>query len=126
MAQVVAKLFKRPESVDKALADLKSMGYDAKVIAQDADIEKELAETGLPEQALDYYRMGVEVGGRVVKVSVDDAKVPEVNKVLLAAGHDRLVDRPAQWFTSPGFAKAPRMSATNPIDATMTGDFRKY
>lgn len=126
MAKVVAKLFKRPEDVEKAVADLKGVGLDAAVLDKGADIDKELADTGLPEQALDYYKVGLVTGGKIVKVSADDAKVDEVNKIMVSAGFNSLVDRPAQWFTSPGFAKATRMSATDPIDAQMSGDFRMY
>jgi len=122
----VAKLFKRPEDADKALADLKGMGLSPAVVQKGADLDKELANTGLPDQALDYYKIGVAVGGKIVKVDVDDAKVNEVNTLLVSTGFDELTERPAQWFTSPGFAKAPRMAATNPIDAKMSGDFRKY
>ena len=126
MAKVVAKLFRRPEDVDKAIADLKNMGLSATVLDASADVDKELKDTDLPEQALDYYRTGLMVGGKIVKVSADDAKVGEVNKALIAAGFDELSERPAQYFTTPGFAKATRMAATNPIDAKMSGDFRKY
>ena len=122
----VAKLFKRPEDVEKALADLKGMGLNPSVIQKDADLDKELGNIGLPEAALDYYKVGVAVGGKVIKVDVDEAKVNEVNTLLVATGFDKLTERPAQWFTSPGFAKAPRMASTNPIDAKMSGDFRKY
>lgn len=126
MAKVVAKLFKRPEDVNQVIKDLKAKGLDASVIENSSEIDKQLADTGLPEQALEYYKTGVMIGGKIVKVSVDDAKAGEVNELLIAAGFNSLVDRPAQWFTSPGFVKAKRMSGTDPIDAQMSGDFRKY
>ena len=124
MAQVVTKLFRRPENAAQALSDLKAKGYDVSVIEKGA--EREIDAMGLSEQVADYYKNGLCIGGKVVKTSVDDAKVDEVNKILLATGFDKLTERPAQWSTSPGFIKASKMSATNPIDAVMTGDFRTY
>ena len=124
MAQVVAKLFKRPEDADQAMSDLKAKGYDASTI--DKGAEKELDGMGLSEEASDYYKIGLLIGGKIVKASVDDAKADEVNKILLAIGFDELTERPAQWSTTPGFTQAAKMSATNPIDAKMTGDFRVY
>lgn len=126
MAQTVAKLFKKADEAEKAVADLKGMGCEATVLSKGTDVEKELAGAGFSKQALDYYKMGLAIGGKVVKASADESKLGEVNQVLLATGHDRLVHRPAQWATSPGFASAVKMSATNPIDAKMTGDFRVY
>ena len=124
MAQVVAKLFKRPEDADQAMSDLKAKGYDASTI--DKGAEKELDGMGLSEEASDYYKIGLSVGGRIVKTSVDDAKADEVNKLLLAIGFEELIERSAQWSSSPGFMMSDKMSATNPIDAKMTGDFRTY
>ena len=126
MAKMVAKLFRRPEDAEKAIADLKGMGLSAAILEKNADLGKELKDTDLPEQALDYYRTGLIVGGKIIKVSADDAKISEVNKVLIAAGSESLVDRPDQYFSTPGFATASRMAVTNPMDAKMSGDFRKY
>ena len=124
MARVITKLFKRPEDANQAVADLKAKGYDAGIIEKGA--EKELDGMGLSEQVINYYKDGLCIGGKIVKASVDDTKVDEVNKILLATGFDKLTERPAQWATSPGFTQAAKMSATNPIDAVMTGDFRTY
>ncbi|MBM3132406.1 MAG: hypothetical protein FJZ95_05170 [Chloroflexi bacterium] len=126
MAKVVAKLFKRPEDANKAMSDLKAKGFKAEIVDDIHKVTHALADTGLPEQAMDYYKLGLTVGGKIVKVTADDAKVKEVNTLLLMTGHDRLIERPAQYATSPGFPRAERMSATNPIDAQMSGDFRKY
>ena len=120
----VSKLFKRPEDVEKAVGNLKGMGLNPSVIEKGG--ESELANMNLSEQALDYYKIGLSVGGKVVKVDVDDAKADEVNRTLLTVGFDELTERPAQWSTSPGFMRATRMTGTNPIDAQMSGDFRKY
>ena len=120
----VTKLFKRPEDVDKAVADLKGMGLSPTVI--DSSNEGELGSANLSEQALDFYKIGLSVGGKVVKVDVDDAKVNDVHKDLLAVGFDELTERAAQWASTPGFVRATKMTATNPIDAKMSGDFRKY
>lgn len=126
MAKVVAKLFKRPEDATKAIADLKAKGFSAELIEDAGSVSKALAGTGLPEQAMDYYTMGLSIGGKIVKVTADESKVNEVNSILVMTGHDRLVNALPQYAASPAFVKAERMSATNPIDAQMSGDFRKY
>ena len=124
MATSVLKLFRRPEDAKQAVSDLKAKGYEAVIIERSG--EKELEGIAPSDEAVDYYRMGLSLGGKIVKASVDDAKVDEVNKILLAAGFDELTARPAQWSSSPGFVQAQKMSATNPVDAVMTGDFRTY
>lgn len=121
---IVSKLFRKPEDAEKAAADLKGMGGNVSVIEKGS--EGELGSLGLSEQTADYYKYGLAIGGKVVKVDVDDAKADEANKLLLATGFDELTERPAQWATSPSFVQAEKMSATNPMDAEMTGDFRVY
>lgn len=120
----VTKLFRKPEDTEKAVADLKGMGCEVSVIEKGS--ESELDSMGLSEQELGFYKIGVSIGGKVVKTEVDDAKTDEVKKALLAIGFDELTERPAQWAGSPGFVGAVKMSATNPLDAQMSGDFRKY
>ncbi|MDD5094706.1 MAG: hypothetical protein PHV74_10060 [Dehalococcoidia bacterium] len=126
MARVITRLFHRPDDLNQAIIDLKALGYKATVIDGSTDIEKVLADACLSPQALDYYKIGTAAGGKLVAVNVDDAKVDEVNKLLLAIGFDPPSAKPDQRSASPGFFRARRMSATNPIDAQMTGDFRKY
>lgn len=121
---IVSKLFRKPEDAEKAAADLKGMGGNVAVIEKGA--EGELGSLGLSEQTADYYKYGLAIGGKVVKVDVDDAKADEANKLLLAVGFDELTERSAQWSTTPGFVQGKKMSATNSIDAKMTGDFRVY
>ena len=120
----ISKLFKKPEDAEKAVADLKSMGCNVSVIEKGS--EGELESMGLSEQALEIYKMGIFIGGKVVRTDVDDTKVAEVNKTLLETGFEELTARPTQWANSPGFVGAEKMSSTNPLDAQMSGDFRKY
>jgi hypothetical protein len=120
----VSKLFRKPEDADKAAAELKGMGGNVSIIEKGA--EGDLSSIGLSEQALDYYKHGLAIGGKVVKADVDDAKADEANKLLIDTGFNKLTERPAQWATSPSYVQAERMSATNPMDSEMTGDFRVY
>ena len=120
----VSKLFRKPEDAEKAAADLKGIGGNVSVIEKGA--EGELGSIGLSQQVLDYYKSGLSIGGKIVKADIDEAKADEANKLLLATGFDELTERPAQWSTAPGFVQAEKMSATNSIDAKMTGDFRVY
>ncbi len=120
----ISKLFRKPEDAAKAAADLKGMGGNVSVIEKGS--ESQLDSMGLSEQSVDYYKMGLSIGGKVVKADIDDAKVDEANKLLIDTGFNELTERPAQWATSPSYVQAERMSATNPMDAEMTGDFRVY
>ena len=127
MSEVIAKLFREPSDADQAINELKAKGYDVEVIRSGADLVGiALAESGLSEEALSYYRLGLTLGGMVVRVSTDESKAEEVRNILRVTGAKPLTERAPQWANSPGFAAANRMSATNPIDAPMSGDFRKY
>lgn len=120
----ISKLFRKPEDAEKAAASLKEMGGNVSVIEKGA--EGQLDSMGLSEQVLDYYKIGLFIGGKLVKADIDDAKVEEANKLMIDTGFDHLNERPPQWATSPSFVRAEKMSATNPMDAEMTGDFRVY
>ena len=120
----ISKLFRKPEDAEKAAADLKGMGGNVSVIEKGS--ESQLDSMGLSEQSVDYYKMGLSIGGKVVKADIDDAKAAEAKKLLIDTGFNELTERPAQWATSPSYVQAERMSATNPMDAEMTGDFRVY
>lgn len=80
----------------------------------------------LPEETVKYYDFGVSVGGVLISVHTDEARLYEAQEILRSA--DVLVTpaRGEMWATSPGFASASRMTETDPIDAKMTGDFRRY
>lgn len=123
---VVTKLFKDSEAFDQAKKSLKDKSYEANVIEQGADVKKELSDSGLSDEALDYYELGLSLGGKVIKVTTDDKKASEAESILREAGAKEGVEQMDMWSSSPGFAEEERMSATNPIDAPMSGDFRMY
>lgn len=85
-----------------------------------ADVLKEAL--GVSTEAAEYFEDGVNTGGVLVSVQTDEAKATEVNAIL----GQPAAKRKAPGVNSPGFARATRMSETNPVDVTMTGDFRKY
>jgi len=75
-------------------------------------------------EAYEYYRFGILVGGILVSVHDSEERLIKAQAVLRAS-----VPKPKVMETgarSPGFAVADRMNATNPMDAPMSGDFRKY
>lgn len=72
------------------------------------------------EEAYDYFAFGVSLGGVLVSVHAKD-KLAQAQQILKSAEA-----APAETHASPGFALAGRMTATHPIDAPMSGDFRKY
>jgi len=122
MASAVVKLFRMPEEAQKALGELKKTGYKAEDISS-APAES-LADTwGLDEETVKYYQFGLAIGGILVGVQTDEAKTADVRKILRSAESSPEREKMA---SSPAFKQASRMSATNPIDAPMSGDFRKY
>ncbi|MFC1919731.1 hypothetical protein ACFLWX_02945 [Chloroflexota bacterium] len=69
-----------------------------------------------------YCEFSLGSGAVVIAAQVDEAKTADAKKVLKeAAAAVRKVES-----ATPGFYVASRMSGTNPIDAEMTGDFRRY
>lgn len=81
-------------------------------------------ELGISEEQSKYYEFVVGIGGIVVAVQTDDAKTPKVREILKQA--ETLAKPVINQTKSPGFAKASRMATTNPVDASMSGDFRRY
>ena len=116
------------ESVKPAaeVSSVTAMGHATSLSKAGSDLAKSLAEFwGVPEDTVNYYQRGISLGGIVVSVHADDAHAEKALEVLRAASAHPRKKAPLQEI-SPGFLKASRMSATNPIDAPMSGDFRRY
>lgn len=141
MAKVVAKLFRDPLSAEKAAKELKSQGFKADeigILVRDREKAERLGteateEIGaaltnlldLPDEALRYYEFGVTVGGVLISVHSDETRLPQAREILRGADVG-VVARGEMWASSPAFPAAGRMTETDPIDAKMTGDFRRY
>ncbi len=103
-----------------------AMGHAASLSQGGSDLAKALGEFwSVPEDTVNYYQRAVSLGGIVVSVHADDAHAEKAHEVLRAAAAHARKKMPLQEI-SPGFLKASRMSCTNPIDAPMSGDFRRY
>jgi len=103
-----------------------AMGHAASLSQAGSDLAKALSEFwSVPEDTVNYYQRAVSLGGIVVSVHADDAHAEKAHEVLRAAAAHPRKKMPLQEI-SPGFLKASRMSSTNPIDAPMSGDFRRY
>ena len=139
MAKVATKLFREPKEAIEAVSVLKGKGYkeDAIVVITSAERAKTLAtdvkpisdmgkltEMGVPEDTVNYYQYPVEIGGILVVVQGDEGGVALAQELLRGVVACPSEDR--SHGTSPGFLQASRMSATNPLDAQMSGDFRRY
>ena len=139
MAKVATKLFREPKEAVEAVSVLKGKGYkeDAIVVITSAERAKTLAtdvkpisdmgkltEMGVPEDTVNYYQYPVEIGGILVVVQGDEGGVAQAQELLRGVVACPSEDR--SHGTSPGFLQASRMSATNPLDAQMSGDFRRY
>jgi len=139
MPTVATKLFREPVEVKEAVNELKSKGYKdsdivvvaskerAKDIGTDIKVGsdlKSLADMGVSQDTIDYYQFSIPMGSIIVGVKTDESRMNEAKSVLrkvpVCSLDDRIKGR------SPGFLQASRMSATNPIDAPMSGDFRRY
>jgi len=147
MPKAVVKLFRNPQQAEEVVSELKAKGYKAKeigvlvkgdsgVVAKGAlspaisggsDLRAALCELlGIPEETAGYYQLGLSLGGVVVSVQADESHLEEAQRLLRVAGAKSTPEKHPRWSTCPPFDIASRMSETNPIDAPMTGDFRKY
>ena len=142
MSKSIVKLFRDLQSATKALEDLKSKGFKtdeigvlvsdgerAKKVGAKAtkDIETALAKIeGLSPEAIQYLANDASVGAILVSITADEKRLAEARQIMREADFAGLPNRFDMWSTSPGFPKAEKMSDTNPVDAKMTGDFRRY
>ena len=141
MANTVVKLFRDPLVAARAAEELKSKGLKAEeigILVRDGETAKKLGtkvtkEIGaaltkldLPEDTVRYYEFGASVGGILISVQTDEARLPQAREVLRGTDPGAAQAREEMWASSPAFPAAGRMTATDPIDAKMTGDFRKY
>ena len=139
MPKVATKLFRELEEAKQAVSDLKAKGFKAEeigILASEkrgkelgagiktaSDVGK-LTKLGVPAETVDYYSYSIQSGGVVVSVQADEGRVAQAQEVLRAVPICSCEDRICG--TSPGFQTASRMSATNPMDASMSGEFRRY
>jgi len=142
MAKAVSKLFRDTLSAEKAAKQLKSKGFKAEEIAivvrdeekarrlgtkATDDIRAALASlSDLPEETISYYEFAVSIGGVVISVHADERRLAQAHQILRAVDIEVAPARGQMWASSPAFPVAGRMTETNPIDAKMTGDFRRY
>lgn len=80
---------------------------------------------GVAEDATIYYELGLSMGGTVVSVHAEEPRLAKAQEVL-RQGDQAAVQRTVPWSNSPGFKQAKRMLKTDPRDAEMSGDWRKY
>lgn len=83
------------------------------------------ASLDISEEAIKYYEFGIAVGGILLGVRADEGRSSKAQEILRSADTEA-ADLGPMWSKSPGFAAASRMTQTNPIDAPMSGDFRRY
>ena len=138
MAKAATKLFREPGEAKTAIDDLKAKGFKPEevIVVANEERSKEIGDVksisdpdklvgmGVAQETVDYYKYVVSVGGIVVGAQGDEGRVAQAQEVLrgveLCACEDKASD------TSPGFYAAGRMTGTNPMDATMSGDFRRF
>lgn len=128
MSKVVTKLFREPSVAEKAVSELKAQGYGQDEIGvMVGELKADLASSwGIPEETIRYYEFSVSLGGTLVSVQTEEDRAAEARDILRSAATEAIGERALMWSNSPGFAAAGRMSATDPIDAPMSGDFRLY
>lgn len=141
MANTVVRLFRDPLVAARAAEELKSQGFKAEeigILVHDGEKAKKLGtkatkeivaaltKLDLPEDTIRYYEFGASVGGILISVQADEARLPQAREILRGTDLGATPAREEMWASSPAFPNAGRMTATDPIDAKMTGDFRKY
>lgn len=114
-------------SVALSGASLAASGALAAALGDGSGEGKRAAETlatalGVSQEAAEYYDFVLGAGGVLVAVNAAEGKEPEIARIL---GEADSVPQKA-GVSSPGFKAASRMAGSNPVDAAMTGDFRKY
>ena len=137
----VVKLFRDPLSAARATEELKSKGFKAEeidILVSDVDKAKKLGakatdkigaaltKLDLPEDTVRYYEFVASVGGVLISVQADESRLPQAQEILREAVIKDAPKKGEMWASSPAFPAAERMTATDPIDAKMTGDFRRY
>ncbi|MEK7281201.1 MAG: hypothetical protein AAB037_02465 [Chloroflexota bacterium] len=75
----------------------------------------------MDEDTVVYYSFGLALGAVLVTIHAEEPRVAHAIRILKAA-EGLVVGETA----SPAFALASYMTNTNPVDAKMTGDFRRY
>ena len=171
MAEAAAKLFRDPQSAEKAVSELKTKGYKAGEIsillgsreeaekftrdmegaataemdltcgghvfamgkaaeALNKTTKEESAATliellNISEETYNYWGFSNSIGGIAVGVHADEARLPQARGIFRSVSAEEVCSNETR-ASSPGFIKAGRMSATDPIDAPMSGDFRRY
>jgi hypothetical protein len=105
-------------------------GVMATALGKAANSEEAMAKLtdllGLSKEAIRYCDFGLSVGGVLISVHTDEARLSQAQEILRAADVLVTAAKGERWGSSPGFASAGRMTETDPIDAKMTGDFRRY
>jgi hypothetical protein len=139
MANVATKLFREHREATAAIDELKSKGYKADEILVFASTERskdlggdikpvddvtKLTAMGVPEVTVSYYQYIISSGAIVVGVQADESRVAQAQEVLRGVAVCTCDEKTCD--SSPGFLAAGRMTATNPMDASMSGEFRKY
>ncbi|MDP6509812.1 MAG: hypothetical protein QGH23_01185 [Dehalococcoidia bacterium] len=89
---------------------------------KDGAVEPALLEyLGVAEDGLDYYQFGVLTGGVVIGVTGEEQKLEKARSAIRET--ETMASEKA---VTPGFIQANRMTESDPADAKMTGDFRRY
>lgn len=105
-----------------AVAAVKEAGAKPSKVALLAALVK---AWGIAEDASTYYELGLSMGGTVVSVHAEEPRLAKALEVLRQSDK-AAVQRTVPWSNSPGFKRAKRMLKTDPRDAEMSGDWRKY
>lgn len=92
----------------------------------DAVVAALMQELGISPDIYPYYEFGLSLGGIMVSVHAEKERLAEARQVMREIDAETDKERPPIWSHSPGFSKSQRMVETNPVDAKLSGDFRRY
>ena len=117
-------VFSNGKAVSVDIGSVIAAGPMADALAQGGGLAEALSKAlEISEDTGEFYKFGILSGAVLVTVHTDEAKAKQAGQILMQADSTPIKGGPER---SPGFAMASRMTATNPIDAPMSGDFRKY
>lgn len=80
----------------------------------------------LPEGRIGFYQFGLATGGVLISVHAEGKRAEEARTLLRQLETATIGTTGQTWVNCPSFVGGNRMTETNPRDAEMTGDFRRY
>lgn len=107
------------------VGEVTALGALARTLSQEPEASQALAKViNTSPESYGYYEFGLRMGGVLVTVHGEEAHLGKALRLLRSSVRRELAI--GRKSANPGFNTASRMTTTDPLDAKMTGDFRRY